>query len=136
MDIPNYDFEIEKQLKPENFEGINPIADSFEVTLRNYLINHSDYFNNHTATSTIHDVLHFKIKNPRNISFVGDRVLCDIYGNEMWICEILERPKYLKGRGQKLAMKPLIRVVKNCNKYFSKFNGVWLIPNIPIENKI
>ena len=102
--------------------------------IKDFLLHNTDYFSDVTSVDTIEEVFKFKIRNPKNIIFVGEHFLCDIYSNEIWIVELLKKKKYDHRRKGWLIIEATEKVM-DCQdvkgkSIFHRFNGYWKIPNI------
>lgn len=100
--------------------------------LKEFLIAQSKtgcYFNEQSSCHTISDVIYFRMRAEKNIMFIGDQFLCDIYGNEMWVVELMAKKEYDKIRRMKMELKPIALIDPECQKYYHTFNRYWLIPD-------
>jgi len=96
--------------------------------MKNFLVLHPDYFCDENEVHDIGDIIFFKIRESKNMVFYGEYFICDIYGNELWIVELLEKPLFNKKRQQKLRIKPIAKILEDCQQHFHRFNGYWKIP--------
>jgi hypothetical protein len=102
--------------------------------IKSFLLENPDYFNDETQATSIHDILHFKVSTPKNIMFINDYFICDIYSGELWIVQVLKSKKYDPIRKKKLEVKAVVKIMstkdENGTCFFSRFNGYWLIPEL------
>ena len=105
--------------------------------IKEFLTKNPDYFCNENSANTIQDVITFKMQNVKNIVFIDDYFLCDIYENEIWICKNLKTKKYDSIRGKKIIAEATQKVMNTRDKdgksLFNRFNGYWTIPDINNE---
>ena len=111
----------------EKIQVIN--TDENIKALKDFLIKQPNYFQDGvTDCHSIHDVIYFRVLNPKNIMFVGDQFLCDIYAGELYVVELEDKSFYNSIRKQKLKMLPIVKVVGDCGDIFPRYNGYWMIP--------
>ena len=99
-------------------------------SLKNFLLENTKYFEqNKTDIDTLEEIERFKMREAKNIIFPGEYFLCDVYGNQMWICKLLEPGKSFKLKnGRRVGCEPVAMVIDECQNIFYTFNGCWKIP--------
>lgn len=103
-----------------------PIAPILRANIQAAADEGREYFIPDRDATTIHDVVFFRQRNPKNIIHVGDVFLCDIFAGEMWLCELLETPVRIKERHQKLPIRPIEMIVgRDVLDRFRRWNGTW-----------
>lgn len=102
--------------------------------IKKFLLSNPNYFCEDTDAITINEVIFFKMRNPKNIIFHEECMICDIYAHELWIVRVLKKKKMDKIRGKKLDIEALGKICdvydKNGKAIFYRFNGYWKIPDV------
>lgn len=106
------------------------LTPKFIKDLHDYLLVNPEYFCSENAVSEISEVMYLKLRNPKNLVFFGEYLLCDIYSNEMWLCEVLGKKIYVSRRLREMSIKPLYFITDNKDNFFHTFNGCWSVPDI------